>query len=210
MIKDKLTNGQQFMYNKIKHDLNKYIKEFSNKIEVVKHLVYSPKKDGTPKANFMLNFAFDVGEFYTIKWNNNLSEKRRYVNITQHFDFNHKWTGICLQTNPIWDSNHDKQIVEFLNTDVYFYWNIFEGHKPPENAKECFELIKGPFLDYLVKTCNEYNLALANFDDNFERLCIAATNLNENIKAISAPVFYSYAYNLQGRDNHYFVQNFFE
>ena len=204
-----MTNGQKYIADQIRNQLEKYIKEYTDKINAVAFLKFYPKKDGTEKANFALNFGMDIGEKYTINWGHT-KEDRRYVSIVKKLSYFAEFQGVEFSTAPIWDEKHEKQTIPYTSHSVRFNWNIFEGCERPKGAKDTFNLIKGPYFDYLRKTLREYQAALADFDYNFERLCIAATNLQENIKGITAPVFSSYAYNLQGRDNHYFTSNYFE
>lgn len=205
----KMTNGQKYIADQIRTQLEKYIKEYTDKINAVTILKFYPKKDGTEKANFALNFGTDHGEKYTINWGHT-KEDRRCVTITQKFNYSGEFQGVEFSTASVWDENHEKQIIPFTSHSVWFNWNIFESCERPKTAKDTFSLIKGPYCDYLRKTLREYKNTLDDFDHNFEQLCIAATNLQENIKGITAPVFCSYAYNLQGRDNHYLASNYFE
>ena len=206
----KLNNSQKYMYDKISRDLNNYIQNFTDKINAVSKLAFFPKKDGTEKVNFALNFGTLNGETYTINWSSTHSEKRRWIDITKELDYSGKFTGVKLRIAPTWDDNHEKQIIPYTSHDIYFNWNIFEGYEIPKTAKEVYNLIKGPYFDYLVSNHLEYKKVKDNFDLYFEQLCNAATNLYNSIKYLKVPVFSSYAYNLQGRDNHYLIENYFE
>lgn len=203
-----LNNSQKYMYNKISHDLDEYIKDFSNKIFAVGRLEFFPKKDGTEKANFALNFGTLDGENYTVRWSSNRIEKRRWVDIDKCLDYSGNFTGVKMLIASFWDEKNEKQICPYTSHDIYF--NLFNKYERPKNAKETFDLIKNPYFDYLVATLDEYKKVKENFDTYFEMLCNAATNLHNSIKFLKVPVFSSYAYNLQGRDNHYLIDNYFD
>lgn len=206
----KLNNSQKYMYDKISHDLDKYIQDFSDKIYSVNNLAFFPKKDGTEKANFALNFGSINGEKYTINWNPTHHEERRWVDITKHLNSCGDFTGVEMRIAPTWDEKHEKQICPYTSHDIYFNWNIFDKYERPKNAKETFDLIKNPYFKYLVANLTEYKKVKENFESYFEMLCNAATNLHNSIKFLKVPVFSSYAYNLQGRDNHYLIENYFD
>lgn len=206
----KLNNSQKYMYDKISHDLDKYIQDFTDKINAVSKLAFYPKKDGTEKVNFALNFGTINGEKYTINWSPTHHEERRWVDITKHLNSCGNFTGVEMRIAPTWDEKHEKQIIPYTSHDIWFNWNIFENYLKPETAKQVFDLIKGPYYNYLVCSNLEYIRVKENFDSYFEMLCNAATNLHNSIKFLKVPVFSSYAYNLQGRDNHYLIENYFD
>lgn len=210
MNKDKLTNGQKYMYDKIHTELEKQLNEYTAKVRAVLSLAFFPKKDGTEKQNFALNFGTSKGETYEIKWSETNKEKRRFVNISKQTNYQGIWTGVDFSIAPLWDDKHEKQLVPYTSHSIYFNWNIFNRYEKPKNAKDAFFLIQGPYLKLLISLENEYKEALQDFNINFEKLCCAATSLQEHIKSIKAPIFSSYAYNLQGRDNHYLASNYFE
>lgn len=206
----KLNNSKKYMYDKISKELDEYIKDFSNKIFAVERLAFFPKKDGTEKANFALNFGTLDGEKYTVNWSPTRHEERRIVDINKTFDYCGNFTGIEMRIAPFWDEKHEKQTCPYTSHDMYFNWNMFNKYERPKNARETFDLIKKPYFEYLVATLEEYKKAKENFDTYFEMLCNAATNLHNSIKYLKVPVFSSYAYNLQGRDNHYLIDNYFD
>ena len=206
----KLNNSQKYMYDKISIDLDKCIKDFSSEIFAVKKLKFFPKKDGTEKANFALNFGTLDGEKYTINWSPTHHEERRWIDITKRLDYNGNFTGVEMHIAATWDEKHEKIICPCTSHNIYFSWNIFDEYERPKNARETFDLIKGPYLKYLVASLTEYEKVKENFDLYFEMLCNAATNLHNSIKFLKVPVFSSYAYNLQGRDNHYLIENYFD
>lgn len=59
------THAQKSIYEKLENQIKKAIEELENKIAAFGNIEYCPKKDGTPKDNFALNFGLKgVGVSY--------------------------------------------------------------------------------------------------------------------------------------------------
>src|SRR5574344_1430012 len=62
------TNSQKSIYEKLENQIKKEIDELENKIEAFDNIEYFPKKDGTQKEKFSLNFGLKgVGVSYKDK-----------------------------------------------------------------------------------------------------------------------------------------------
>ena len=81
------THSQKSIYDKLEKQINDEIKELENKIIAFNMIEYFPKKDGTEKENFSLNFGLKgVGVSYKDKrWGK--VENVHPVNVTLDYGF---------------------------------------------------------------------------------------------------------------------------
>lgn len=81
------TNSQKSIYDKLENEIKERIKELENEIIAFNMIEYFPKKDGTQKENFSLNFGLKgVGISYKDKrWGK--VENVHPVNVTLDYGF---------------------------------------------------------------------------------------------------------------------------
>lgn len=196
--KNKLTNSQRSIFERLEKELKDQITETENKIKAVNLLEYCPKKDGTPKQNFGLNFGLvkPWGESYRVKRWNNQVETNRFVEVWLERNFNGNPTGVNFRFKPYYDDGKgtdEKPETGFKYFDdiVYFGWDGFEKwagfdtSKEPErvNAEFSFKVIKEFYMDNKKKSLEGYKKELEELPEWFSKALEMARKMGELVES---------------------------
>jgi hypothetical protein len=180
------THSQKSIYEKLENQIKKEIKELENKIEAFSKIEYYPKKDGTQKDNFSLNFGLDgVGVSYKDKrWG-------KIVNVHPvdiYLDYGcrpYEKNGVlvpsavkisvkpryCQETNEYIDN------FDYCSDTIYFssrYVTDFLGFDVKENpekitAENILKLIKVFWIGCLTERLNTHKKELERLPEFFEK-----------------------------------------
>lgn len=100
-FKNSLNHSQKSVYEKLENDIKRNIDYYENLVAALKCIEYHPKKDGTPKANFKMNFGLcaPFGDSFTIIWNYD-REIIRYCDIYPTFNCWNEIMGVKISMHP--------------------------------------------------------------------------------------------------------------
>lgn len=180
------TNSQKSIYDKLEKQIKDSIKELENKIEAFSNIEYFPKKDGTQKENFSLNFGLKgVGVSYKDKrWNK--IENIHPVEISLEYGFRpYTKNGVLVPSSVniavkprysqdtheyIDNFNYCTDIIYFSSSDVTKFLG-FDAKENPEKitAENILKLIKVFWIGYLTERLNTHKKELERLPEFFDK-----------------------------------------
>lgn len=180
------TNSQKSIYNKLEKQIKDSIKELENKIEAFSNIEYFPKKDGTQKENFSLNFGLKgVGVSYKDKrWGK--IENVHPVEISLDYGFRpYTKNGVLVPSSVIiavkprysqdtreYIDNFDycTDTIYFSSSDVTEFLG-FDAKENPEKitAENILKLIKVFQIGHLAERLNTHKKELEMLPKFFDK-----------------------------------------
>ena len=182
----KYTHTQESIYKKLENQIKKAIDELENKIAAFSNIDYFPKKDGTQKENFALNFGMmGVGVSYKDKrWG-------KIVNVHPvdiYLDYGcrpYEKNGVlvpsavkisvkpryCQETNEYIDNfDYCYDTIYFSSSDVIDFLG-FDVKENPEKitAENILKLIKVFWIDCLTERLNTHKKELERLPEFFQK-----------------------------------------
>lgn len=180
------THSQQSIYEKLENQIKKAIEELENKIEAFSNIEYCPKKDGTQKDNFSLNFGLKgVGVSYKDRRLGKI-ENVHPVDISLGYGFRpYKKNGVLVpssvniavkprynqETNEYIDNySYCSDTIYFSSSDVTDFLG-FDANENPEKitAENILKLIKVFWIGYLSERLNTHKKELERLPEFFEK-----------------------------------------
>lgn len=210
-FKKSLNNSELYIFERLEHELNEYIKREKNRIAALENLVFTPKKDGSEKQNFALNFELKQGA--GIK--NQRGEFWRFVSAWYEYNNFAKGQPKTELKVKFW-SFGDAPYTESFTENIYFSWTdlkTFLGYDLSENqekinAKMCFELLKCFSLPQAKERLQEYEKQLNELPKDFKNLVDYANKIQGFYKSFKNSVVSSWAYwNFKGNELHYLIKD---
>lgn len=209
------TNSQKSIYDKLEKQIKKAIDELENKIAAFNNIEYFPKKDGTQKENFSLNFGLKgVGVSYKDKrWGK--VENVHPVEISLEYGFRpYTKNGVLVpssvniavkprysqETNEYIDNfNYCTDTIYFSSSDVTEFLG-FDAKENPEKitAENILKLIKVFWIGYLTERLNTHKKELERLPEFFDK---AIEISNYLVSEIGKTGEFSYIH-------HFFYDNF--
>ena len=203
------TQSQKSIYEKLENQIKKAIEELENKIKAFGQIEYYPKKDGTQKDNFALNFGLKgVGIAYKDKrWGK--VENIHPVDITLDYGFcPYEKNGVlvpssvqiavkpryCQETNEYIDNfDYCTDTIYFSSSDVKDFLG-FEVKENPEKitAENILKLIRVFWIGYLSERLNTHKKELERLPEFFDK---AIEISNYLISEIGKTAEFSYIHN---------------
>lgn len=219
---ENLTHSQKSIYDKLEKEIKDYIADLENKIAAISEIEFYPKKNGTEKANFSLNFGLkNWGVSYTAT-RCGKTENIHPVNISLDYGYsrvyNSKPTGVKILVSPVFD--YEKR--EYLNNFKYFDDSIyfscsdvknflgFDVSEEPQKltAKKVFELITIYYKNCLIESLNTHKEELKQLPKYFEKAIEISNNLIKEVGKTSKYSFInSFFYNNFENKDVYFLCN---
>lgn len=180
------THSQKSIYEKLENQIKKAIEELENKIAAFNNIEYFPKKDGTQKENFSLNFGLKgVGVSYKDKrWNK--IENIHPVEISLEYGFRpYTKNGVLVpssvniavkprysqETHKYIDNfNYCTDTIYFSSSDVTEFLG-FDAKENPEKitAENILKLIKVFWIGYLTERLNTHKKELERLPEFFDK-----------------------------------------
>ena len=179
------TNSQKSIYDKLEKQIKDKIKELENKITAFSNIDYFPKKDGTQKENFSLNFGLKgVGVSYKDKlWGK--IENIHPVEISLDYGFSpYSVNGILVPSSlqiavkPRYSQEKHEYIDNFnyCTDTIYFSCSDvkeflgFDAQKNPEKitAENILNLISIFRINFLKDRLNTHKKELEKLPEFFE------------------------------------------
>lgn len=180
------THSQKSIYDKLENQIKKAIEELENKIAALSCIDYFPKKDGTPKENFSLNFGLKgVGVSYKdIRWGK--IENVHPVDITLDYGFSpYEKNGVLVPSSVhiavkprysqekseyIDNYNYCTDTIYFSSRDVTDFLG-FDAKENPEKitAEKVLKLIKVFWIGCLTERLNTHKKELERLPEFFEK-----------------------------------------
>jgi hypothetical protein len=180
------TNSQKSIYDKLEKQIKDSIKELENKIAAFSNIEYFPKKDGTQKENFSLNFGLKgVGVSYKDKrWGK--VENIHPVEISLEYGFRpYTKNGVLVpssvniavkprysqETHEYIDNfNYCTDTIYFSSSDVTEFLG-FNAKENPEKitAENILKLIKVFWIGYLTERLNTHKKELERLPEFFDK-----------------------------------------
>lgn len=209
------TNSQKSIYEKLENQIKKAIEELENKIAAFNNIEYFPKKDGTQKENFSLNFGLKgVGVSYKDKrWGK--IENVHPVDISLEYGFRpYTKNGVLVPSSVdiavkprysqekseyIDNFNYCTDTIYFSSSDVTEFLG-FDAKENPEKitAENILKLIKVFWIEYLTERLNTHKKELERLPEFFDK---AIEISNYLISEIGKTGEFSYIH-------HFFYDNF--
>ena len=180
------TNSQKSIYDKLEKQIKDSIKELENKIEAFSNIEYFPKKDGTQKENFYLNFGLKgVGVSYKDKrWGK--IENVHPVEISLEYGFRpYTKNGVLVPSSVVIavkprysqdtheyidNFNYCTDTIYFSSSDVTEFLG-FDAKENPEKitAENILKLIKVFWIGYLTERLNTHKKELEKLPEFFDK-----------------------------------------
>lgn len=219
---ENLTHSQKSIYDNLEKEIKDYIADLENKIAAISEIEFYPKKDGTEKANFSLNFGLkNWGVSYTAKrWGK--TENVHPVDVWLEYGI---WgdkkapTGVKFRISPVFDYEKREYLSNFKYVDaesVYFSCSDvknflgFDVSEEPQKltAKKVFELITIYYKNCLIERLNTHKEELKQLPKYFEKAIEISNNLIKEVEKTSKFSFiHSFYYrNFKNKDV-YFLCN---
>ena len=210
-FKKTLNHSELYIFERLEHELNEYIKREKNRIAALDNLVFTPKKDGSEKQNFALNFELKQGAGFK----NQRGEFWRFV--TAWYEHNNfvKGQPITEVKVKFW-SIGDAPFSESFTENIYFSWTDLKKflgfdlseHQDLINAKMVFELLKKFSLPQAKEHLQGYEKQLNELPKDFKNLVEYANKINAFYKSFKNSVVSSWAYwNFKGNELHYLIKD---
>lgn len=196
--KKTLGGSKLSIFEKIEHDIQESIKTTKNELAAIELLAYCPKKDGTPKANFSLNFGLVApwGESYKVKNWNGTVENRRFAEAWFGHDYSGKRNEIKFRFRPYHDDNkgtdpRPETNFQYFEGNVYFgtrdfdEWAGFDTRKEPErmDAPFVFRAIKEYYAGLRSGYLEIYERELKELPKWFDKAIKMAVKMRELVDA---------------------------
>ena len=182
----KYTHSQKSIYEKLETQIKKAIEDLENKIEAFGNIDYFPKKDGTQKDNFSLNFGLKgVGVSYKDeRWGK--IENVHPVEIYLDYGFRpYEKNGVLVPSSvkisvkPRYDQakneyldgfNFCSDTIYFSSSDVIDFLG-FDAKENPEKitAENILKLIKVFWIGLLTERLDTHKKELERLPKFFER-----------------------------------------
>lgn len=216
------THAQQSIYDKLENQIKKAIEELENKIKAFGQIEYYPKKDGTQKDNFALNFGLKgVGVSYKDRRCGKI-ENVHPVEICLDYGFRpYEKNGVlvpssvqiavkpryCQETNEYIDNfDYCTDTIYFSCRDVTDFLG-FEVKENPEKitAENILKLIKVFWIGNLTERLNTHKKELERLPEFFNK---AIEISNYLISEIGKTAEFSYIHkffydNFENKDVYY-------
>lgn len=209
------TNSQKSIYEKLENQIKKAIEELENKIAAFSNIEYFPKKDGTQKENFSLNFGLKgVGVSYKDKrWGK--IENVHPVEISLEYGFRpYTKNGVLVPSSVniavkprysqdtheyIDNFNYCTETIYFSSSDVTEFLG-FDAKENPEKitAENILKLIKVFWIGYLTERLNTHKKELERLPEFFDKAIEISNYLVNEIEKTGK---FSYIH-------HFFYDNF--
>lgn len=180
------THSQKSIYEKLENQIKKEIENLENKIKSFSCIDYFPKKDGTQKENFSLNFGLKgVGVSYKDKrWGK--IENVHPVEISLDYGFSpYEKNGVLVPTSvqiavkPRYNQEKNEYIDNFKPcTDTIYFSSSdvteflgFDAKENPEKitAEKILKLIKVFWIGLLTERLNLHKKELERLPEFFDR-----------------------------------------
>lgn len=205
----KYTHAQKSIYDKLENQIKKAIEELDNKIEAFNKIEFFPKKDGTQKDNFSLNFGLKgVGVSYKdTRWGK--VENVHPVEICLGYGFSpYEKNGVlvpssvniavkpryCQEKNECLDGfNYCSDTIYFSSREVTDFLG-FEAKENPEKitAENILKLIKVFWIGHLTERLETHKKELERLPEFFEK---AIEISNYLVTEIGKTAEFSYIHN---------------
>ena len=209
------TNSQKSIYEKLENQIKKANEELENKIAAFSNIEYFPKKDGTQKENFSLNFGLKgVGVSYKDKrWGK--IENVHPVEISLEYGFRpYTKNGVLVPSSVniavkprysqdtheyIDNFNYCTETIYFSSSDVTEFLG-FDAKENPEKitAENILKLIKVFWIGYLTERLNTHKKELERLPEFFDKAIEISNYLVNEIEKTGK---FSYIH-------HFFYDNF--
>lgn len=210
-FKKTLNHSELYIFERLERELNEYIKREKNRIAALENLIFTPKKDGSEKQNFALNFELKQGAGI------NTQSGKFWRFVDAYYDFNNfvtgqPKTGVKLKFWSLGDAPYSESFDEF----IYFSWTDLKKflgydlseHQEKINAKMVFELLKNYSLPQAKESLKGYEKQLKELPKDFKKLVEYANKINAFYKSFKNSVVNSWAYcNFKGNDLHYLIKD---
>lgn len=203
------THAQKSIYDKLENQIKKAIEELENKIEAFSCIDYYPRKDGSQKDNFSLNFGLKgVGIAYKDKRCGKV-ENVHPVDIYLDYGFRpYEKNGVlvpssvkiavkpryCQDKNEYLDGfNACTDTIYFSSSDVTDFLG-FDAKENPEKitAEKVLKLIKVFWIGNLTERLNTHKKELERLPEFFQK---AIEISNYLVTEISKTAEFSYIHN---------------
>ena len=219
------TNSQKSIYEKLENQIKKEIKDLENKIKAFGQIEYFPKKDGTQKANFSLNFGLNgVGVSYKDKrWGK--IENIQPVEIYFDYGFRpYEKNGVLVPSSVhiLVKPRYNQEKNEYLDafnpcTDTIYFSSSyvtdflgFDAKESPEKitAEKVLKLIKVFWIGLLTDVLNKHKKELERLPEFFDKAVEISNYLVTEIgKTDEFPYIHNFFYdNFENKDV-YFLCN---
>lgn len=203
------THSQKSIYEKLENQIKKEIEELENKIVAFSKIDYFPKKDGTQKDNFSMNFGLDgVGVSYKdTRWGK--VENIHPVEISLDYGFRpYEKNGVLVPSSvkisvkPRYNQGQNEYLdgfkpctdtIYFSSSDVADFLG-FDAKENPEKitAENVLKLIKVFWIGCLKKRLDTHKKELERLPEFFEK---AIEISNYLVTEIGKTAEFSYIHN---------------
>lgn len=219
--KKTLSNSQRYVFERLEKELQDKIDKTQNELNALELLAYCPKKDGTPKSNFALNFGLVApwGESY--KWASRYQgiETRRYVEIW--FDrslVKGDITDVKFRFKPYWDDENGtdpKPATNFeyfegtlyMRPDAFKEWAGFDIEKEQSkiDAPFVFKALKEYYADKRRAALEGYRNEIKELPKWFKKACDMARKMRDLVDGTEhLTTIHSFMYsNFEAKETHY-------
>lgn len=222
---ENLTHSQKSIYDKLEKQIKDSIKELENKIIAFSNIEYFPKKDGTQKENFSLNFGLKgLGVSYKGKrWGK--VENIHPVNVSLEYGFRpYSVNGVLVPSsvkiavNPRYSQEKNEYLDNFKYCTDTIYFSCsdvkeflgFDADKNPEKitAENILKLIRVFWIDELTQRLNTHKEELEKLPFFFENsIKISNYLVNEINKTGEFSFIHNFYYNNFENKDVYFLCN---
>lgn len=222
---EKLTHSQKSIYDKLEKQIKDSIKELENKIIAFSNIEYFPKKDGTQKENFSLNFGLKgVGVSYKDKRCGKVENIHPVEVSLKYGSRPYSVNGVLVpssleiavkprysrEKNEYLDNfNYCTDTIYFSCSDVKDFLG-FDAKENPEKitAENILKLIRVFWIENLTKRLNTHKEELEKLPFFFENAIKISNNLVTEINKTGEFSFIHHFYydNFENKDV-YFLCN---
>ena len=211
-FKKMLNYSELYIFERLEREINEYIKREKNRIAALENLVFKPKKDGSEKQNFALNFELKQGAGI------NTQSGKFWRFVDAWYDVNtfvngQPKTGVKVKFWSLGDAPYSESFEEY----IYFSWTDLKKilgydlseHQEKINAKMCFELFKNYSLPQAKEHLQSYEKHLKELPKDFKNLVECANKIEALYKSIKNSVASCWAYrNFKGGNElHYLIKD---
>lgn len=186
-FKKTLNHSELYIYERLEHELNEYIKDKENKIIAYENLVFNPKK----------NYYVEINRVYSI-----YEKEQPIKEIEIRF--------LSVEGAPFNESFKDYIYLGWNDLKVFLGYDLSKPENQKNlNAKFVFDLCKNYLLPKYKKDLNEYKRQLNELPKDFKNLVECANKIEALYKSIKNSVVSSWAYrNFKGGNElHYLIKD---
>lgn len=223
--KKTLNHSQIHVFEKLENQINKNIQDCENLINGLNCIEFYPKKDGTEKSNFKMNFGLckPFGENYTITRWNGAKENCRFAVIEKNGLYQNKITSISIKLRPQTNYDSSTEVLpetpfkRYIDDEIYLNCkdvDNFAGFNVSENqdkinAKFVFNLIKNYYIPQQIKRLENYKKELKELPKYFDKFIDMACKMQEIVKNTSEfSTLHHFAYeNFEAKQTYYILKN---